>query len=452
MRRISFGRWIVVVVLLTAAGYRVMAQMNASAYLALEGKLYAWTPGNTLLEAVPACDLEGSRVLNLALSPTGKYLALNVVSQEVFEGGYAPTPTGNLWLCDLQAKSITRLTDIDVLSQAISRIGIWSPDGTMLAWGADNADYSAAELWMHDVTSGTTTRIAESMPFDYGCGSGPVPPKIAWSEAGLVAGYFVSSEEDFCLAADIGFSIYAPNGARADLPLSFEGDTYGVGDWYLERDAVLYRPDENTAWRQIRMSDGTVTDAGGVPGLLAPGGDAFIMLDPFAVRLPGVDAVMEPVQLQVFETALSPDGQAALVIAGGTVFAAADGGITVLDVHPTDPDAFSFSYLGTHVSWGAASVQVLDTQDSPCPAVERLYFQDGKGRVLTGLGPNNLRAAPLQMADSGGQLAEGEEFEAALLGSVCSNGIRWRQVRTASGDWWTAESRGSTYYIETMEN
>ena len=48
----------------------------------------------------------------------------------------------------------------------------------MLAWGADNADYSAAELWTYDVRSGTTALIGVDMPFDYGCGVGPLPPRV----------------------------------------------------------------------------------------------------------------------------------------------------------------------------------------------------------------------------------------------------------------------------------
>ena len=83
-----FRTWLVCIgVLLMVAGYRVTAQTNGPAYLALEGKLYSWTPGSTTLEDVTACDLEGYRVLELALSPTGMYLALNVVSNDVYEGG-----------------------------------------------------------------------------------------------------------------------------------------------------------------------------------------------------------------------------------------------------------------------------------------------------------------------------------------------------------------------------
>jgi hypothetical protein len=101
------------------------------------------------------------------------------------------------------------------------------------------------------------------------------------------------------------------------------------------------------------------------------------------------------------------------------------------------------------IAWAAPRYRVAtSSQIDPCPSVERLFFDGGRARVVAGLGANNLRAAPLTNAAVVGQLEAGTQILVDSLANVCSNGIRWREVRMAGLAGWTAEAQDSTYYLE----
>ncbi len=438
--------WLLLIALIGALP--VQAQTALSAYLAVEGNLYSWTPGDPMLDTVSACDLDGYRVLRLALSPKGMHLALNVVTEDVFFGGYAPGPTGNIWLCDLTAGTITRLTDYRELSVGASAVAHWSPDGTRLAWGGINEGITAAELWLHDVTAGVTTRLVEDVPYDYGCGVGPYPPELAWSDDRLIVGYFIASEADVCLAEEIGFSIYTLAGERSDWPVPFSGEIGAVGTWYSGRDQVWFRLEGETVWSRLHLRDGSISAVSGVLHSTQPGGGTGrIQFDPLVVRLPGLDVTLQPETARL-QAALSPDGRSALVITQATVFGVTDGRVTVLDVEKSDPEATRFLRQGLDIAWGTFQVEAAEPESDACPMLEILTYFIDQGWVVEGLGANNLRNAPLSAAPQIGQLQAGESFEPDRVGTLCSEGIRWRQVRAEGRLAWTAEAEGSTYYLQ----
>jgi hypothetical protein len=439
--------WVAIILLLVVPP--ALAQTNPPAYIALEGEMYVWTLGAAALEPFAACDLDDHKVLTLALSPTGAHLALNVVTPEVYTGGYAPSPTGNLWLCDLTTGVLTTLTDLDELSTSISRQAVWSPDGVRLAWGVVNPDGTESNLWIHEVETAATTVLVEGADFDYGCGVGPNPPNVMWSDAGLVAGYFIPFTEDMCLAESMGFSVYGLDGERRDLLVAFTAEQYGLGEWYAASDRVLFRLQGDETWRSIDLANGTQTDADGVPQqfVLDMGGPS-IMMETGDVALPGLASVVRPGQIDTFSVGLSPDGRAALLVAGATVFAVVDGQISVVTGGSFDLEQSSFYSFGTQVAWASPRYRAALVGNDPCPPVERLFYVAGTARVVSGLGVNNLRTAPLRNAEIVGQLAEGDTFAVDSLASICSDGIRWREVQGLGSPAWTAESQGSTYYLE----
>ena len=243
----------------------VRAQESADfpAYLAFSGELYQWTPGDATPQPVTACDLDGNKVLSLSLSPTGTHLTMNVVSEAVFNGGYAPSPVGNLWLCDLVNRTTRAITDVDVGRVSLSRSGVWSPDGTLLAWSGVNDDDSAA-IFIYDWMSETTTTLVENTPLDSGCGAGSYAPALTWGETGIAVGYFILSETDPCgpQPQAAGIYVYDIQGERiADLPVGPVGQIfwdYEAGD----NDRLIFFQKETVEWQTVTLDDGTVAAVG----------------------------------------------------------------------------------------------------------------------------------------------------------------------------------------------
>lgn len=92
-----------------------------------------------------------------------------------------------------------------------------------------------------------------------------------------------------------------------------------------------------------------------------------------------------------------------------------------------------------------------DLQDimyCPHAPTTRLYIQ-AEGRVLEGLGSNNLRTEPNPDAELVGQIPEGEQFT-VLDGPVCMNEMAWWQVDYNGLVGWTAEGDNEGYWLEPI--
>ncbi len=456
MNRVLLWVKIALIAVCVAAGLGVPAAAQPadtmSAVVVLAGKLFTWTPGATALQPLNACDLEGYRALRAALSPRGTHLALNVVDDETFFGGYAPTPTGSVWICDLVQGVSAALTTQGITNTSTSLVAVWSPDGAAVAWAEVNTDESAT-IFAYDVQTQTISTLVGMTPLDYGCGVGPLPPAMAWTEAGIVVGYFIRDPEDICLSSERGFYIYDRSGTLS-AAIRISGFEYGVPQWVWDSasgDRIFLWNEREGTWSAIDASDGTQAAVAGVAEayVLESGGPSVGALGAFDVRLPGIDSVLRNENADV-SAALSPDGRAALVRVESTLFGVADGEITVLPIPEIDRTSggSSFYYLGTEVVWAPPRYRLGERPaSSPCPAVEALYLADELGEVIAGMGANNLRAVPLRSGENVGYLAEGERFAADSLATVCSDGIRWREVYLPGGTAWTAESQESTYFV-----
>lgn len=92
-----------------------------------------------------------------------------------------------------------------------------------------------------------------------------------------------------------------------------------------------------------------------------------------------------------------------------------------------------------------------DLQDimyCPHASTTRLYIQ-AEGRVLEGLGSNNLRTEPNPDAELVGQIPEGEQFT-VLDGPVCMNEMVWWHVEYGDTIGWTAEGDNEGYWLEPI--
>lgn len=445
----------------------VQAQEAAStpAYLALSGDLYQWTPGENTLQATP-CDLAGNKALRIALSPLGTHLAINVVSEAVFTGGYAPSPSGNLWICDLRDGTITVITEFDVLSETISRVGTWSPDGMQLAWGKPNdEDDGSAAIFTYDLATRTTTRIIESTPLDYGCGVGPRPPGLAWGENGIAIGYFISSETSPCTAQSLGIYVYTATGDQiADLPVSDTGEDFGLQDiaWDGEMgDRLIFWQRDVAGWKSVTL-DGVTATISGTPEQYVPAAGETSPTISWVLQaegnrisqrftLPGFtpEQAFEPAPSygEAFNIGFSPDGTAGLFQIQDGLYGVMNGDITLIDPGLAAPELFEsgISYTGNDITWTPLHVRVSpDTvaTQAICPSVPSVSYRDRIVRVIEGAGVNNLRIAPLLNADLIGEIPEGADAALMFIADVCSEGIRWRNVMYEGLRGWTAESQG----------
>jgi|GEM_PF-1470613 len=425
------------------------------AYLTLDGDLYQWSPGEAAPQPVTACPMNGQKILTLALSPDGTHLALNVISPDIFYGGYAPSPTGNLWVCDLVQGTVIALTDIDPVRQMISFRGVWSPDGTLLAWGAINADYRSTALLTYDVNSAATRPIVANTPLSYGCGVGPYPPVIAWNETGIAVATFTGEAKDPCTAQSVGVRVYAADGSPiADLKAAGAGsEPIEQVVWDSEaQDRLIFRLVGSEKWQTITL-DGTVTATHSTLQQTAPGGGAVTWVGTgegwFHPRLAlsGLpsDQVLETSEdAQRVEVAFAPDGSGALFAFQTAVYAAEKGNL-LLVVPPQQDVPFIFPIL----SWGTpAQYHLVDPPAPTCPAVDALYYPDSVAQVIPGTGDNNQRDFPLRSAAKVGVIPEGALAESVLYNAICSGGIRWRSVAYQGQVGWTAEAQDDTYFLQ----
>ncbi|MBZ0284297.1 MAG: hypothetical protein K8L97_26395 [Anaerolineae bacterium] len=86
------------------------------------------------------------------------------------------------------------------------------------------------------------------------------------------------------------------------------------------------------------------------------------------------------------------------------------------------------------------------TQANTCPLMPRLT-EGGTGRVIVGLGANNMRSQPSANSALVAAIPEGEVFTVEF-GPTCAEGIHWWQVTYGGLAGWTAEGDINTYWVE----
>jgi hypothetical protein len=279
--------WLIVFGMLVM-GSVAWAQADFPAYLALNGHLYRWTAADGLTR-MKACDTPDTRVMRLSASPDGRYLAINLVSETLFNEGGAPTPRGDLYWCDPVKDTLKPLTQGNMDNTSTAMRGTWSPDGTRLGWSEVNPDFQTAAIRVYDSVRGEVMTLVERTPLHYTCGAGATPPEISWGSAGIAVNYWISSATDGCLSQQLGVYVYDDTSGAliADLRV---GKTSGYAHldsvtWVTGSELIV---SQNGTYYLVAL-DGAVTPTrGGFEWVLAANGEAIRSILPFEGSKMGV--------------------------------------------------------------------------------------------------------------------------------------------------------------------
>jgi len=435
MKRLRTALVISVFLMLAVRG-AALAQADFPAYLAVNGHLYRWTPADGLAR-LEACAVPDTRIMRLSASPDGRYLALNLVTEAFFREGGAPTPRGDLYWCDPINNVVRPLTQGNQNNTSTALRGTWSPDGTRLGWSEVNPDFETAAIRTYNPAADEVITLVASTPLNYTCGSGPNPPEISWSSAGIAVTYWISSAADVCLAERLGVYVYdgATGALIADLPV---GETGGTD--YLDSVMWVTGAGERMLVSQgnahfLVALDATITAAsGGTAWILAGGGETIRPFLPFTGSAFGV----------------SPDGRAALILIETDLYTVLDEAIGRVSLMTVEPEIRSLTY-GQDIAWATLRPQITaDASDTRCSGVKPIFYSDDPARVISGMGANNLRFAPFAGAELIGEIPEGGEMQVVFRTHVCNDGIVWRYVSYEGMTGWTAESQDQTAFLERL--
>ncbi len=448
----------------------------------INGQLYQWSPVDPE-PTIASCDLQGNELhthfSTLSQSPDGVWAAFMVLPAGM-EGG-APTPTGNLWVCNLELGAAYPLSDADPNTSGLVSNGAFSPDGRYIAWTEDDDLLSGidSKILVHDLSTQVTTVLLPSILLDGPCAVGAGPPRLVWGEVGIAVGYFIASETDCSVPAESGIVVYNPDGSlRAQYEI--EHHRLGLLEWLeIEGEPHLVYQDaySSSLIYSINIQDGSITEHDSFIDAYLPNADNhaghYILTSPWnsvnppLKYLPATDT---PLESRV-DVALSPDGSLMVLVIGKSLYIGQNGNLEpapwnteFLTVSGSNSAVIPQSYRSgqLEVAWTPPAYQLVpsNTTTSVCPSVDKLFLRES-ARVLEDLGNNNLRIAPWHNATILADIPEGEQFAlvdtkifnpaANLSVEVCSNHIRWREVLYNDLHGWTAESQDDAYFIEAVD-
>lgn len=429
--------WITILLgglLIWVMGNTAGAQADFPAYLAINGHLYRWTAADGLAR-LETCDTPDTRVMRLSASPDGRYLALNLVTEDFFMEGGAPTPHGNLYWCDPVNDVLRQLTEGNQNNTSTALRGTWSPDGTRLGWSEVNSDSETAAIHTYNPATDEVITLVESTPLYYTCGSGPNPPEISWSSAGIAVAYWISSAADVCLSERVGVYVYdgASDARIADLPVGKTGDTAYLDSVMWVGQRMLVR--QGDTYYLVAL-DGTVTTTNGrVEWVVDANGETIRPFLPFMGSTVGV----------------SPEGNMALILIETNLYTLIDGALEIVDLTTVEDEIRSVNY-GQDIAWAALRPQInANMSNTLCSGVKPIFYGSTPARVINGTGANNLRRAPFVDAERIEEMPEGSEMEVLFRTHICNDGIVWRYVRYGDLTGWTAESQGQAVYLERSD-
>lgn len=448
----------------------------------ISGQMYRWLPGEEA--PTPAgCDLQGNalhmRFYSLNQSADGIWASFMVLPADMEDG--APTPTGNLWVCNLEVGAAYALSDADPSYPGLVSHGVFSPDGRYIAWAEvnDPSSWADARILVHDLATQETSILVDNTPFDEPCGVGVGAPHLVWGDAGIAVGYFIASQTDCSLADESGIFVYnLDDSLRAQYEIEHNG--LGLLEWIeVEGEPHLVYQDaySNPLIYSINIQNGSITEHDSFIDAYLPNANNqaghYILtsrsnsLNPPLKYLPASDTPLEG----RIDVALSPDGSLMVLVIGKSLYLGQNGNLEpalwnaeFLQISGSNSAVIPQSYRSgqLEIAWTQPAYRLVssNTATSVCPSAGKLFLRES-ARVLEGLGDNNLRIAPWPNATILGNIPEGEQFAlvdtkifnpSANLGlEVCSNNIRWREVLYNNLHGWTAESQDDGYFIEAVD-
>jgi hypothetical protein len=458
-----------------------VAQDNPPLVIHIDGQIYRWSIGDAE-PTFTGCDLQGNRVrmreYSLTQSADGAWAAFMVLPADMEDG--APTPTGNLWVCQVNTGEAYALSNRDPnFPNAVSE-GVFSPDGSRIIWTeADNEVPTplTATMFIHDFNTKTTEVLVEALPLDFYCGVGTGAPRVIWGEAGIVVGYSLMDPVNCDNSYEIGFAHYSEDGTLLNS-FPVENTHFSIFEWLADEEPRLayWGWGENISEPQLytlNMVTGEVRAEDAALEAVIVNSDAtagsYLLVEPYSynyppqIKLPESEAVLETST----NVALSPDGSLMAILLGRTLYFGENGTLRPAlwnqTYFPITDEGGGLDFpeyqMGQfEVAWANPGYRLVPLPDTVCPSVERLSLEYG-GYVIEGLGNNNVRSAPDTNAETIGVLPEGafvtvidtydfSSFQAPPV-DVCSEGIRWREIFFEGQIGWTAEAQDDTYFLGT---
>lgn len=444
-------------------------------FVSSEGDLYIYRPSTETLTPYTGCAIGSDNAIvpwqPLLRSPDRRRLAFYVYERWMLGEGFAPSPSGDLWVCDLADGTAQRVsvdtTPPNNLSDSERNNGeyglylshaFWSPDGRQIAW-SDFVwnEVDPKRLVVYDVET-RQTRVIAMLSSDLLCGV-DMAVSIDWGAGGITLRSVQPSPADVCIAEEIAVLIYDADGGLIDrilLPTEQEVLDGAYPIWVAQNgspaltftlgyrdEAERYLLDPQT--ESINPADSmlALTPVDLTQGPLPPVYD-----ENRRTLLPGAqgEGVETTLPVQIAYTA----GGETLAFIGGVPYKWVDGALYLRDEALRFLDLPRFRVERLPVS---RAIAPFGADATFCPPAEALPVTRSNNvlRVIPGGGANNLRSAPRRDAPVLTQIGEGETFTVLVYGGnpyLCAQGVRWRFVEYAGVRGWTAESVGSDVYVE----
>lgn len=467
--------------LLLIATSAIQAQRVGSLVIFANGQLWALEAGAEQPQPVDFCmpperePIQG----DLVISPDGTKITFRAQPEIVtaaversggIGGGELPS---NIWLCDLQAQTLTAVAgqpegasffaeDGTPDSITVHGLPAWSPDGTALAWTQYLSFDQPMQLVTHDLATGERRVIVPELPPQYGV---PTTINLQWGGAGIALISYAATEANQPL---VSVNVYDPETGGLVRQLEFpEGYGMGAGEgvsgaYWVSDDmlGIVFTDGHFEAFApEIGVSERV--DALELYSTSAASDGLSLMYGPFhpgniwAARDGDSYTALAPTQLyQLSHLAISPAGDAvAYVDVDNQVYIW--NGQMAAPVSMTEPIAqFStvslvWSPLGWRDYRGELPELGITGESITCLGFMESRLVVGQRGIVSDDLANNLREQPTSSSARLGEIPSGGEFN-VLAGPMCAQELAWWQVDYNGVIGWTAEGQGDEYWLAPL--
>jgi hypothetical protein len=400
------------------------------------------------------------------ISPDGSQIAYSAISEigiAALESGFvgdSPLPN-DIWILNLADGQTSRIAEQPIgasfnVQNTPSNFIVrsepsWSADRNRLAWSELVFPDFTHRLVMHDLTTDSTTVIA-NLPEPAGI---PGPAIVRWVGSWIAiltslydanTDVIIEVARTYSTGGALSIEVWLTGSDANDIVIDmFEvmkaGQSY-IGISYL-----------SGFWRLIDPQTGVEQPIEVLPevyALLAPQDSIALQFFPYlsadgTQRLYDWSLVspFQPISLPyngfVAGIALSPDGQSVAYLS--------EDGVAIWQGQVIED-----SERAASVTWGPFGLRVPEPLDqgggttNACPGFMPSRLFVGLGRVTPG-DPNNIRVGPGYANASLGLVPGGSVFE-VITGPICADNTAWWQVNYSGLVGWVAEGDGNIYWLE----